>query len=378
MNTLTWKAVDIMKKCKDTVNSQLTTAEKTALVSALAQTGCTHIALSVPMDDNSVLTGAGNTPSPRTIEAETQDWCDVIHAQIGLDGTPLKVIHRGSFCGIENIYSVAYDKATALGTAASSASDANTTWCGRYYRYLYNHVGDHVITGDMFAPIPEGTTHAFDGNWFTTQSPYMSFFTQLHTITNTYAAAKGVTVSFMSHNNFSELASGYINTIFADQNIAGADYYGQRQGSKMVKPADYVRDWNQLYLGLDSNGGGGNNAGGVNQFWGEWGDLSSGMPSGKFSHLESHLNFLITFYKAIRDSVITPAGHMTGFNYWGGWEGQDTSILIKSGSGASATYSLNAMGKILAAFYRNSSGAVRTPVCTSGATDTVGGRTFTF
>jgi hypothetical protein len=378
MKLLTYKAIDVMKKSKDTLTSQITTAEKTALISCLAQTGCTHISISIPADDNSVWVAAGNTPSSRTAEAEVMDWCDVIHAQLGLDGTPLKVIHRPAFGGIENIFGVAYDQGTAIGTAASSATDVNTTWCGRYYRYLYNHVGTHVLSGDIFAPMPEGTTHAFDGHWFTTQSPYMNMFTELHTITDTYATAKGVSLVFMSHNNFSEVATGYISTIFANQSMAGADYYGQRQGSLFVRPEDYVYDWQQLYLGKDSSNGGANNAGGVNQFWGEWGDLSSAMPSGKFSHLESHLHFLIQFYKAVRDGLVTPNGHMVGFNYWGGWENQDTAICIKTGSGSSSVYTLNAMGKILAAFYTNVGGMVRVPVCTSGTTDGVGGRTFTF
>ena len=163
-----------------------------------------------------------------------------------------------------------------MGSAASAASDGESTWCGRYYNYLYNIVGNHVISGDIFAPIPEGTTHAFDGHWFAgSQGAYMQLFTDLHTITNTYAAAKGVTVTFLSSNNFSELASGYIFTIPTDQSMACADYYGQRQGSAFNKVADYIRDWQQLYLGLDSNGGGGNSSGGVNQFQGEWGDIDN-------------------------------------------------------------------------------------------------------
>lgn len=378
MKNLTYKGVDVMKKSKDTLTDQLTTAEKQALVAAIAQIGATHIAISVPLDDNAVWVAAGSTPSPRTVEAETQDWCDVIHNQTSVYGQPLKVIHRGSFGGIENIFGVAYDQGTALGTASSAATDGNNTWCGRYYRYLYNHVDTHVLSGDIFAPIPEGTTHAFDGHWFTDQSGYMSLFPELNTITSTYGTAKSVSVVFQSHNNFSECATGYISSgLFSNQSLVGADYYGQRQGPTFVQPSDYVYDWQQLYLGKDSNGGGNNGCAGIDQFWGEWGDLSTALPAGKFTPIEEHLNFLLNFFKAVRDNLVPPFGHMIGFNFWGGWEGQDTSLLIKSGSGSSSTYRLNAMGKLLADFYINN-GTNRVPVVTSGTTDEVGGRTFTF
>lgn len=362
MFNLTYKSIDVMKKSKDTLTSQLSTAEKTALVAAIKQTGCTHIAISVPLDDNSVWVSAGSTPSPRTVEAETMDWCDVIHA------AGLKVMHRGSFGGIENIFNVAYDTGTSMGNAASSATDGNSTWCGRYYRYLTLHVGTHVQSGDIFAPIPEGTTHAFDGHWFaSSQSAYMSLFTDLHTITNTYATAQSVTLTFMSHNNFSEIASGYMfGSVFSGQNMVGADYYGQRQGSKFVKPADYVTDWQQLYLGKDSNGGGANNAGGVQQFQGEWGDLPTAAPASAEVSVEEWSSFLIQFYKGYRDSLISPNGHMVGFNYWGGWEGQNTSLLWKTGSGASSQYFLNFRGKIIAAFFKSQGGMVRSPVVTAG------------
>lgn len=376
MKNLTYKVIDVMKKSKDSLTSQLTTAEKQALVSCLAQTGCTHIAISVPMDANAVWVSAGSTPSPRTVEAEVQDWCDVIHAQDSVYGPKLRVLHRGSFGGIENIFNVPYDQGTSLGNASSTT---NTTWCGRYYIYLNTHVGSHVLDGDIFAPIPEGTTHAFDGHWFTDQSGYMSLFPFLNTITQAYGVAQGKSVVFQSHNNFSECATGYISSgVFSNQSLVGCDYYGQRQGSSYVWPTDYVRDWQQLYLGKDSNGGGDNGAGGINQFWGEWGDLSTAMPTGHFVPIEKHLNYLRNFFKAVRDNLVTPNGHLIGFNWWGGWEGQDTSLVIKSGSGASSTYKLNAMGKMLAAFFINDGGMTRVPVVTSGTTDSVGGRTFTF
>lgn len=377
MKNLIYKSVDVMKKSKDTLTGQLSTAEKISLVSTLASLGVTHIAIAVPMDDNSVWVGAGNTPSPNTVEQETQDWCDVIHAQRSVYGGYLNVIHRGTFGGVENIFNVAYDTGTSQGSAASSASDGNTTWCGRYYRYLNNHVGSHVTTGDIFAPIPEGTTHAFDGHFFISnggsgaQANYSQLFVDFHTITNTYASAQGVTLTFMSHNNFSEVASGWLpNTDFTNQSLVGFDYYGQRQGSNKVNPEDYLYDLQQLGIGKDSGNepSGTNNAGGFKQFWGEWGDLPSAVSSLGETNQTEWDSYLLAFYKTIRDNLVTPNGggtQLVGFNYWGGWEAQNTSLLKKTGSGVTAVYSLNFRGEILKDFFIND-GAIRSPKIVSG------------
>jgi hypothetical protein len=350
-----------MKKSKDSLVQQLTTAEKTALVAAIKQTGCTHIAISVPMDDNDVFIDATSTPSPRTAEEEVQDWCDVIHA------AGLKVLHRGAFGGIEHIFDVPFDTTRDLGDADSAPTDGNDTWCGKYYRYLYDHVGDHVVDGDIFAPIPEGTNTAFGDNFFTDQTGYMSLFPQLHLITTAYGTAKGKSVVFMSHNNFSEGASGWLaGSLFSDQSLVALDYYGGRQGSSHVYPTDYVYDWQQLYLGKDSSNGGNNQAGSYDQFWSEWGDLPAALPSSAEQSPEAWAHWLIQFYKALRDNLVPDNGHLIGFNYWGGWEGQNTSILSKTGSGASAVYSLNFRGKLLAAFFKSEGGMTRVPVITSG------------
>lgn len=373
MNNLTWKCVSSMKKNKDNVNNQLSTAEKTDLISAYARLGVNLIDINLPMDsDARMVSVGGTTPSPNTMVAEVQEWCDLIHAQTSLYGSSIKVLHRGTFCGIENIWGFPFDKTTAMGSAASAATDGETTWCGRYYNYLYNIVGTHVQTGDIFAPIPEGTTHAFDGNWFSaSQAAYMQLFSDLHAITDTYATAKGVTLKFISANNFSELASGYIFTIPTDQSAAGADYYGQRQGATFNRPQDYVTDWQQLYLGKDSNGGGNNSCAGVDQFQGEWGDIN-GNATPSYSTIEQRMHYLIQFYKAYRDNLVPPNGHMTGFSFWGGWEGQNTSLLYKDGNGK---YQLNAWGQMLKNFYLTP-GSVRVPVTTGSGTSDHGSQRF--
>lgn len=346
-----------MKKSKDTVTSQLTTAEKENLIACLATTGITHIAISVPMDIQSEMVAFGSTPSPRTISGETQDWCDVIHAQLSIYGEPLKVIHRGTLCGVEAIWGAGYiDGGLTIGSQGSAAGDGTNTLLGRYYLYLYTNVGiSHVLDGDIFAPIPEGTTHAFDGHYWWpggTQANYVSAYSEFHTLTTTFGTSAGKSLVFMTHDNFSELASGWMNAgRFSDQNLAAADYYGQRQGATYVTPADYVYDWQQLYLGKDSNGGGGNNAGGYPQFWGEWGDLPGAVPTGTEADDATWVAFLNEFYSAIRDNLVAPNGHLIGFNYWGGWESQNTSIVTKTGSGASSVYSLNFRGKILQFYF---------------------------
>src|ERR1035437_2563193 len=105
LSGLTYKSIDVMKKTKDALTNQLSSAQKINLIACLKTAGITHIAICVPMDTTAQYTAAGSTPSPRTVEAETQDWCDKIHA-VGLN-----VIHRGSFGGVENIWGIPFDDA---------------------------------------------------------------------------------------------------------------------------------------------------------------------------------------------------------------------------------------------------------------------------
>lgn len=345
-----------MKKTKDTVTSQLGTTEKTNLIACLATLGITHIAISVPMDTQAVMVANGTTPSPNTMSAETQEWCDLIHA------AGLKVIHRGTFCGAENIWNAPYyDGSVTTGTEASASTDGSTTLCGKFYQYLYTNVGTgHVVDGDIFAPVPEGTTHAFDGHYFWTagsQANYVDVYAKFHAMVTTFGTAAGKSLLFMSHNNYSELASGWIpGSLFSDAAAAGADYYGQYQGTLYNDVSHYISDWNTIYSGK-----------GVVTQWGEWGDLPNSLTTVANLSYENRLDYLRRFYKGIRDSLVD-TGKMNFFNYWGGWEGQNTSLLYKTGSGASSQYYLNARGKILQAFFTNQGGIVRSPVITAGTT----------
>lgn len=364
MINLTYKGISVLKKSKDTLLNQLTTAEKTTLVACIKSMGVNFIDCNVPMNDNSEFIAVGSTPSPRTVEAETQDWCDVIHA------ADLNIMHRGAYGQVEgpaNVFGIPFSPAMAMGTAASASTDGNTTMCGRWYRYLTNHVGSHVVSGDIFAPIPEGTTNAFNGNFFApSQSAYMQLFSDLRTITNTWAATQNVSVVFVTGDNFSQLCSGYDFGYMSNQGFVGFDYYGQRQGSLYNNPSNYVFDLQQLYLGKDPSGGGNNNCAGINQFWIEWGDLPNALPPQKELTVETWSNYLINFYRGLRDNVISPNGHLVGFCNWGGWEGQNTSLLYKTGSGATAQYFPNFRGQILASYYKTSTGMARSGVVQGG------------
>src|SRR5258708_32151752 len=147
MFNLTYKSCDIMKKTKDTLTSQLTTVEKTDLVARIATMGVTHIAISVVMDDNARLISVGSTtPSPRTVESETQDWCSIIHGQPNVCGSGtyggfLKGIHRGAFCGVEKILGLQFGTGKGVGTGARSAAGGKTTGLGGDDVYLDKQAG---------------------------------------------------------------------------------------------------------------------------------------------------------------------------------------------------------------------------------------------
>jgi hypothetical protein len=368
MKNLTYKGIDIMKKTKDTITGQLGTAEKTNLIACLATTGATHIAISHALDTNAQLIAAGTTPSPQTIEAEIQEWCDIIHA------AGMKVMHRGKFSGTDSPASwgfsqIIFGTGTQLniGTSGSAPSDGENTFCGRIRRYILTTVGaSHWANGDLFSPIYEGTANAFNGkNWWDgadSTNNYSSAFIQFKATSDAAFASISKTVTFFSSNNFSEIDSGWIpGAMFSNQGVVAFDYYGRRQGLTSNQVSDYLTDLNTVYTAKS-----------LPMIYEEWGDISGeALPT--VTTIEERLAYLNRFYKAHRDSEVD-TNKLIGFFYWGGWEGQNTSLLIKTGSGASSQYTLNARGKTLAAFFKSQGGMVRVPVVTAGSTDD----TYTF
>ncbi len=355
MKNLSVRSIDIMKKTKDTVISQLSDATKEALLNAIDKFGATHVSISLPMDTQAVMVANGTTPSSRSISAETQDWCTRIHAH------GMNVIHRGTLCGAEAIWGASfYDGGVSIGTSASAPTDASNTLAGKYYQFLWNNVsGTNITDGDIFSPLPEGTTHAFDGHYFWpagSQANFIEVYRVFHQLTDNFAASSGKSLSFMSHNNYSEVNSGWIpGGMFSNETWVGYDYYGQSMGGKYNHPQHYIDDLVRIY---QTSG----NGQGIKQFQGEWGAINgNALPSQGNIHDRWH--YLIRFYKQYRDTVVAN-NILSGFNYWGGWEGQNTSLLWLDGS----TFRLNGDGRILANFYIGNGGMERVPVDAGGTT----------
>lgn len=355
-----------MKLSKDTVNGQKSYVQKQSIVRAIRSTGATMVAISVPLDTNAQMIAVGTTPGPQTIEKETQDWCDVIHA------AGMNVLHRGTFSGTEAIWGFPYyifgsGDQLNTGTGTSAPTDGENTFCGRILRYITTNVGQtHWIDGDLFAPIPEATSHAFDGNnWWdpaASTTNYAAAFAEFKATSDAQFTAWAISVKFQSHNNYSEVRSGWIpNSVFTEQGIAGVDYYGGYVSASNVQVQDYIDDIIWVYTNK-----------GVPVFWSEWGDLPNALPANVLT-IDQRLNWLIQFYFRISQYCVD-TGKLVGFNYWGGWDAQNTSIMLIDGT---SNYQPNARGKILAQYYSNQanlpSGLIRAPIV-SGSTDD----TYTF
>lgn len=375
-----------MKKTRESSTSQIGIAEKRNLVACLANMGFTHIEITMYGETNANLISEGFTPSPLSIEAETQQWYDVIHAQPNRYGGYMKVYDRTVFCGIEGISGFAYDTATPIGTASSASTDGESTWCGRYYRYLRTNVGaSHIETGDIQCPIPEITGQAFGGNFFTDQAGAKSCVSHFRTIANAFYAENGKTCVFLNNPNFSEVTSGWWDGAYSENGIVCYDYYGGARGTGKVHPGDYAYEINQVYAGTSPTAGYGIGTADLPQFIGEWGDLSNsisinGTRSGdNFATGSTNLYEWVDYWRRYLNTMtdLVDAGKVIGYNYWGGWEDQNTSILDKSGSGASSQYFPNWRGQMLSHYLLNGRMA-RNPIINNGtyteASPSFGGR----
>lgn len=395
---LTYKGFSVMKKTRESSNAQIGLVEKQNLVACLAAMGATHIEITMLAQANADLISHGFTPSPLSIEAETQEWYDVIHAQANVYGNSvfggrLKVYDRAVFPGIEGILGYSYDTGTPVGTAASSATDGETTWCGRYRRYLVSNVtAAKMKTGDIQCPVPEITAQAFGGNFFTSQSGAITFVQQAHLIATEIYASVGKTCVFLNNPNFSETASGWWGGgAYSDTGIVCYDYYGGYNGTSLVTPAGYSRDVDEVYAGRNPETGGFIPTAGYPQFFGEWGDLSGSILLAKgvrtgdnfvvgTTQLEDWMHYWVQFLKMLK--VQADAGKVIGFNYWGGWENQNTSVLYKTGSGAGSQYFPNWRGQMLANYFKGNIVTPRPPQITAGtfteADPSFGGRNMHF
>lgn len=339
--SLNIKSIDVMKLTKDVVASQLSDAQILQVCQTIVNNfHPTHIAIAIPFDSTADLNANGVFPSPRTAEAHYQKWCDTIHA-LGVN-----VLHRGTWCAIENIYNFPFavgTKALPQGTQASAPTDGDTTWLGKNYKFIANNP-TYFANGDIWAPIPEPTTHAFDGNIFLSSvggltSNFANFFNDLIASSQMAFTSIGKTVACgLTSNNYSEAESGWIpQSVFTNAGLAVVDYYGNFSGNGDYSPNSYYNDLKTL-----------SNNKGVPVMWQEWGDLYT---------FGSNLRDRDVYFTQMLQMLqrLVNEGHVTGFSYWGGWAGQDTSILYLDGN---SNYQLNPRGKILAAFF-NGNGPFR-------------------
>lgn len=366
-----------MKKQRESSSNQIGLAEKQNLVAAYAASGATHVDCNLFTASNARLIARGFTPSPLTIEAETQQWYDVIHAQPNVYGSSvyggyLKVLDRAIFpeAGDNNGTVVGFpiETSTPVGSAASAATDGETTWCGRWYTYL-SRVSTRIQTGDVHIPFAEITARLFSGTLFASQSEVFRFTRECHVISNAFAAANGATITFFNNPNFSEITSGYWGAYTDTSPNLSYDYYGGYRGGNGlatfgtdVTPAGYQYDIDQTYAGISLQGYG-LGTGGYKHMWGEWGDLAGSIALGGqtvrsgdnfvngTTTIEQWHDYWIRWCRAITTKV--NQGKIMGLSIWGGWEGQNTSILGKTGSGAGSQYYLNSRGQILQQFFLN-------------------------
>lgn len=341
MRNLLYKSIDTMKKTKDKVDNQILTSEIDDLIQCIVNGfRPTHIAISQPFDSDADFRSHGKVPSPLSAEAHYQYWTDKIHSyNVG-------VLHRGTWCGIEGIYSFPYNKSVVIsgvetsstfipqGTVASAPTDGNSTWLGKNYKFIIDHP-QYFANGDIWAPIPEATGQAFAGNFFIssiggTTANYTTFFSNLKTSSDQAFAAigkPGVLTGFTC-NNYSEVRTGYIpQSMFNTVNLNSFDYYGDYDATGDRSPEKYRSDVKTIYSSKQNKP----------LFWQEWADNRSNLTLDYFNRMMKMMTELAN------------EGKLIGFNYWGGFDGDSVSLLYKDGNGK---YQLNAKGKILAAYWQ--------------------------
>lgn len=159
LSALTYRSVDVMKWTKDLINGQPSASRIRAVVKVLKDHyNLTHIAIAVPLDKNDDYLAVGTVPGPSSVELFTKLWCDAIH------DAGLNVLYRGDFNAWERsgasgnwnfILEVGINR-LAQGTAASAATDGQTTALGKIDDFIRGHP-EYFEDGDIFAPCPERT-----------------------------------------------------------------------------------------------------------------------------------------------------------------------------------------------------------------------------
>lgn len=336
-----------MKWTKDTVSNQPDDTTIDAIVLAITRDiKPEYIAISVPMDPTS---DYPNPPAPRTAEAFTQKWSDSIHAH------GAKVLWRGTWSGIEGIYSFPQKVGVnrfPTGTAASAATDGDSTWLGKTYNYIINHP-TFFKDGDIWAPLPERTEGIFnDATSFLPstgaglQANYAQFFIDLHTISAAaFSAINKNVITGLSTQNFSEINSGWMyQSVINNAGYTVVDHYGITH-----TPEEMESDLRRIYA----------ERGNTKIFLQEWGDYwDSNMPD---QQRMSYLTSMYTMWQKLIDEHI-----LAGFNYWGAWGGNGEGVVDQVGS----MFQANARGMLLAQFFAYQLTNPQTPTTTPTSTPT--------
>jgi hypothetical protein len=328
---LIYRGVDLMKYTKDTMANQPSDAAIENIVSTvISSINPTHVSISTPLDSTSAYP---NTPAPRTSEAFTLKWTNAIHSK------GKKVLFRGTFSGIEGIYSFPkLDGADRLpaGTKESAITDGDATWLGKIYKYIISNPA-LFADGDVWAILPERTEGIFqDSTSFLPhdgagiQSNYVNFFIDLKAVSDMAFTKIGKkVVTGLTANNYTEIASTWLpGALFENSGMLVIDHYAPT-------PEGMEADIRKIY-----------NMHRKPVFLQEWGDYwNAGMP------LDQRLAYLNSMY-AVWQRLINEK-ILVGFNYWGAWPGDLEGILVDSGNN---NYSINARGQLLAKFFAANSG----------------------
>ncbi len=327
-NGLNYAGVDVMKWTKDTVSNQPSDATIDAIVTAIMRDiKPEYIAISIPMDSTG---DYPNAPSPRTAEAFTQKWSDSIHAH------GAKVVWRGTWSGIEGIYSFPKRVGTnrfPAGTAASAAADGTTTWLGKTYKYIIDHPA-FFSNGDIWGPLPERTEGIFsDSTSFLPatgaglQANYAQFFIDLKTVSDAAFAVIGKQVTTgLTAQNFSEINSGWMySSVINNAGYIVIDHYGITH-----TPEEMESDLRRIYT----------QRGNKQIYLQEWGDYwDASVPE---AQRKDYLTAMYTMWQRLIDEHI-----LVGFDYWGAWGGSQEGVLDQVGS----LFQANSRGMLLAQFF---------------------------
>lgn len=344
LSKLRYRSIDIMKFTKDTLRQQPSELAIDRLLDCLkANFNLTHVAVAIPLDAQADYPQP--KPGPASAEEFTKRLCAGIHAR------GFKVIHRGTWCGIEGLYGFPHcvgprrfpaGTAEAVLKGAADGSLRPESWLAKTYSYIIEHP-DIFADGDLWAVLPERTEGIF--NEATSFLPhtkpgvaqhYASFFIDLAAVSAEAFTKIGKKVEVgLTANNFSEVKSGWLpQSIFANAGIVAFDHYGITH-----TPQELDSDLRAVF----------DRRGKLPLFHQEWGDYwNAKMPEAE----------RCAYLKSILDvwCALAAEGKLIGFNYWGGWQNEGEGILVNSGTAADPRYELNARGKILADYFRTPGG----------------------